>query len=135
MTINKLKLRISENANSVKRYNNCYMCFPKTRHDIRENPLSKVKAHWWIWNNWNKKSCIEQNQNEKQVSHKYYRLHEDRRRFELGLRFYRSSFSYQCRQKNRYQYANFKQRKLSQTICCSGKRQFVHHIEMQITKP
>ena len=32
--------------------------------------------------------------NEKQVSHKYYRLHEDRRRFELGLRFYRSSFSY-----------------------------------------
>ena len=33
-------------------------------------------------------------ENEKQVSHKYYRLHEDRRRFELGLRFYRSSFSY-----------------------------------------
>ena len=52
-------------------------------------------------------------QNEKQVSHKYYRLHEDRRRFELGLRFYRSSFSYQCRQKNRYQYANSKRRKQS----------------------
>ena len=51
--------------------------------------------------------------NEKQVSHKYYRLHEDRRRFELGLRFYRSSFSYQCRQKNRYQYANSKRRKQS----------------------
>ena len=61
ITINKLKPRISENAHFVKRYNNCYMCFPKPRHDIRENPLSKVKAPWWIWNNWNKKSCIEQN--------------------------------------------------------------------------
>lgn len=50
----------------------------------------------------------------KTSSHKYYRLHEDRRRFELGLRFYRSSFSYlSVDRKNRYQYANSKQRKQS----------------------
>ena len=70
------------------------MCFPKPRHDIRENPLSKVKAYWWIWTKLKYEIVYWTKDNEKQVSHKYYRLHEDRRRFELGLRFYRSSFSY-----------------------------------------
>ena len=34
---------------------------PQTKTRYSRKSSIKVKAHWWIWNNWNKKSCIEQN--------------------------------------------------------------------------